>query len=89
MYSIPRAASSSRKRCETCGVTGTGADIGATTRISVCSRIPRSTSWSWSRNAPSNGAGGHLYGWPRTPIRIVPPLNSGNASRIRSAPAIE
>ena len=34
MYSIPRAASSSRKRCETSGVTGTGADIGAMTRIS-------------------------------------------------------
>ena len=64
-YSMSRAASSSRKRCETSGVTGTGADIGAMIRISVCSRMPRSTSWSWSRNAPSNGAGGHLYGWPR------------------------
>ena len=35
MYSIPRSARSSRKRWETCGVTGTGADIGAMTRISV------------------------------------------------------
>ena len=35
MYSMSRAASSSRKRCETSGVTGTGAAIGAITRISV------------------------------------------------------
>ena len=36
-YSIPRASSSSRKRCETSGVTGTGADIGA---IDRGSRLP-------------------------------------------------
>ena len=75
MYSMSRAASSSRNRCETSGVTGTGADIGATTLISVSSLSPASTRSSCNRNAPSKGAGGHLYGCPRTPIRIVPPLN--------------
>ena len=87
--SMSRAASSSRNRCETSSVTGTGFDIGARTRSVVRSRIPRSTSWSWRRKAPSNGAGGHLNGWPRIARRIVPPVNAGSASRSRSAPGIE
>ena len=44
--------------CDSSGVTGTGAAIGPTTRISVASLIPRLTRWSWSRRAPRTARAG-------------------------------
>ena len=61
-YWIPRSSSALRNTCETSLVTGTGAAIGKVIRMSTASRTPRLTSRSCSRNAPSNGAGGHLKG---------------------------
>src|SRR5436190_18070924 len=72
MYSMPRSVRASRKLRETSFVIGTGAAIGPATRISTSSRRPRSTRWSWSKRAPSNGAGGHLKRMAEDPDQDPP-----------------
>ena len=84
---MPRAASASRNICDTSPVTGTGRCIGNVDVICTESRMPRCVKYSCSRNAPSNGAGGHLKGCPSTETRTLPPSKSASASRSRSAPA--
>src|SRR3954451_11655429 len=58
--SMSRAASASRNICETSAVTGTGRSIGNAEVICTDSRMPRCVKYSCNRNAPSNGAGGHV-----------------------------
>ena len=63
---------------------GSGHRADADLRISSWS--PRSTRLSCSSSAPSNGAGGHLNGWPRIPIRIVPESEPGGRRAFAPAP---
>ena len=86
--SMPRSASPSRNICDTSPVTGTGRCMGNVDVISTESRMPRSVKSSCIRNAPSNGAGGHLNGAPSTDTRTLPPPKPASSSRSRSAPAI-
>ena len=88
LSSMPRSASPSRNICATSPVTGTGRCMGKVDVNSTESRMPRSVKSSCMRNAPSNGAGGHLNGCPSTDTRTLPPPNSASTSRNRSAPAI-
>src|ERR1700753_1469782 len=83
--SLPREASASRNICETGPVTGTGRCIGKVVAICTASRIPWCVKCSCRRNDPSNGAGGHLNGCPRTDTSTRPPSKSASASRKRSA----
>src|SRR5919197_1018002 len=78
-----RAASASRNICATSPVTGTGRAIGNVVAISTESRMPCCVKCSCSRKEPSNGAGGHLKGCPRTETSTLPPLKSASAARGR------
>src|SRR3972149_5051940 len=84
-----RSANLSRMALDADGDAGTGVPHGDTTLIWVLDRTPRTASHSSNSMAPSQGAGGHLKGSPRTPIITAPHLNDGSTSRSLRAPAME
>ena len=64
---------------------GIGAGIGVWRSIVTASRTPRRTRWSWSMNADSHGAGGHLKNPPSMPITIRRRRTNRSLGELRGA----
>ena len=62
---------------------------GETTLISMSERTPRSSKYSSSSIAASQGAGGHLKGSPSTAMITWPDVTVGSTSVSASAPSTE